>query len=102
MTPRQSDEFGYNLSHGLFLGEMDVPYWADVFRRDKNRLPHDYAELTQFALRRTPSRVHLKPYPRVDFALLPSGQRQAVFYSLVGGTTNRNCIVTWGQRDDIR
>jgi len=102
MTRRQSDELGYGFMHALFFGTMDVPYWVDAFRRDNRRLPHDYAELSQYASRRTQSRVQLKPYARVDFALLPSGQRQAAFYSVVDGVTNRTSRVIWGKPDDIR
>ncbi len=62
-------------------------------------MPKDYAELQQFVARETKSRVQLEPYPRVDFSLLPLGQRQVEFYSVVDGVTNKTSTVAWGKRD---
>lgn len=93
MTKRASNNLGYAVTEHIFGRTMDIPYWADAFRKDKGRLPKDYAELCQFVARQTDSRVQLEPYSRVDFAVLPSGQRQAECYSLVGNKR----VITWGK-----
>ena len=75
---------------------LDIPFWTEAFREKKGRLPRDYAELCQFVSRQTGSRVRLEPYARVDFAMLPSGQRQADCYSVIDGVTNKS-VMTWGK-----
>jgi len=75
---------------------LDIPFWTEVFREKKGRFPRDYAELQQFVSRQTGSRVQLEPYVRVDFAMLPSGQRQAECYFVADGVTNKS-VMTWGK-----
>jgi hypothetical protein len=85
-----------HLRESLF-GTMDVPAWVDTFWERKGRLPNDYPELVAFVAKRTQGEVQLKDYPRVDFSLLPSGQRHADFYSVVNGATNVTSRATWGK-----
>ncbi len=75
---------------------LDIPFWTEAFREKKGRLPRDFAELSRFVSRQTSSRVQLDPDARVDFAVLPSGQRQAVCYSVTDGVTNQS-VMTWGK-----
>jgi len=101
MSERKANNLSYAVTEPLFGRMMDIPFWTDAFRRDKGRLPSDYAELSQFVSRETDSRVQPEPYARVDFALLPSGERRAECYSVTGGVTNKS-IITWGKPDSIR
>ena len=98
MTERASNNLGYAVTENVFGSLMDIPFWTEAFRRHYRRLPKDYSELCQFVLRQTDSRVQLEPYSRVDFAILPSGQRQAECYSVSSGVTNK-CVVAWGKRE---
>jgi hypothetical protein len=93
MSKRLSNNLGYAVAEHIFGRMMDIPYWTDAFRRDKGRLPRDYAELCLFVSRQTDSRVQLEPYARVEFAVLPSGQRQAKCYSLAGNES----VMRWGK-----
>src|SRR6266567_5728434 len=77
MSDRQANNISYSVTEQMFGRTMDIPFWTDALRRDKGRLPHDFTELSRFVSRQTGSRVQLTPCTRVDFALLPSGQRQA-------------------------
>lgn len=95
VSQRAANNIAYGVTERLFGKKMDIPFWADAFREDKGRLPHDYAELSQFVSRQTDSRVQLEPYAQVDFGVLASGQRQAECYSVSGGITNKS-ILTWG------
>src|SRR5712691_10424056 len=61
MSQRASNNLGYAVTEHIFGRMMDIPYWTDAFRRDKRRLPRDYAELCQFVSRQTDSRVQLEP-----------------------------------------
>jgi len=93
MSKRASNNLGYAVAEKIFGRMMDIPYWTDAFRRDKRRLPSDYSELCQFVSRQTDCRVQLESYSRVEFAVLPSGQRQAKCYSLAGSES----VMTWGK-----
>jgi hypothetical protein len=95
---RTTRNISYGVVHGMFLGFMDLPFWTDEFRHDKRRMPRDYAELSAYVARQAGLGVQLPEYARVDFALLPSGQRQAECYSVHDGSTNRSTI-TWGKPD---
>lgn len=87
----------YALIHRLSPEKKDVPYWVDRFWELKGRLPENYPELASYVSKRTNGKVQLENYPRVDFKLLGSGQRQADFYSVTNGVTNLSSSVTWGK-----
>jgi hypothetical protein len=93
VSKRASNNLGYAVSERIFGRMMDIPYWVDAFRKEKGRLPKDYAELCQFVSRQTDAQVQLEPYSHVEFAVLPSGQRQAKCYSLAGNES----VMTWGK-----
>jgi hypothetical protein len=95
MSKRAIDNLRYTVTERIFGRMMDIPYWTDAFRKDKDRLPKDYTELCQYVSRQTDSRVQLEPYSRVEFAVLPSGQRQAKCYSLAGNES----VLTWGKTE---
>jgi hypothetical protein len=84
---RTARNVGFGISHMLFLGTFDLPYWAEAFRSDKGRLPKDYPELKRFIARSDPG-IQLKAYERVDFTLLPTGERHADCYWLAQSVTN--------------
>ena len=96
MSQRAGNNLGYAVTSGLFGKMMDIPYWTDAFRRDKSRMPKDYPELVRFVAQQTDSKVQLAPYDHVEFALLPTGQRQAVCYWVSHDTTNSS-TATWGR-----
>lgn len=93
VSKRASNNLGYAVTERIFGKMMDIPFWADAFRGNKGRLPKDYAELCQFVSQQTNSKVQLEPYSRVEFAVLPTGQRQAKCYSLAGNER----VMTWGK-----
>jgi hypothetical protein len=83
-----STSLAYEVGERVLGQPMDIMMWTEAFRTRKGRLPQDYVELCRFVSRETGSRVQLQPYDRVDFAVLPSGQRQAVCYTVSDGITN--------------
>lgn len=95
-TQRTARSISYGMLHEMFGGFIDLPFWTDAFREDKHRLPRDYAELSQYVTRQAGSGVQLPNFARVDFTLLPSGQRQAECNSVTDDSTNRSSI-TWGK-----
>ena len=98
MSDRQTNNISYAVTEHMFGRTMDIPFWADAFRRGKGRLPHNITELSEFVSHQTGSRVQLEHYDRVEFALLPSGQRQAACYAVADGVTNKS-VMTWGKPD---
>ena len=96
MSKGVSTSLAYEVGERVLGQPMDIMMWTEAFRTKKGRLPKDYAELCHFVSRETGSRVQLQPYDRVDFRMLPSGQRQAVCYSVAGGITNQS-VLTWGK-----
>lgn len=86
----------YAMTEHVFGKTMDIPFWTNVFRENKRRMPHDYAELANYVSNYTNKQVQLAPYDHVDFVELPSGQRRAVCYSVSGSGTNKS-VMTWGK-----
>ncbi|MDB6031703.1 MAG: hypothetical protein JWM16_2041 [Verrucomicrobiales bacterium] len=96
-SARSGDGTGDSAIRQFFLGTRDIPYWVDSFWDRKGRLPADYPELAAFVSQRTNGNLQLENHPRVDFTLLPSGQRHADFYSVESGKTNISSRLTWGK-----
>ncbi len=96
MTRRDATNLSYALLTQVAGDAVDVPFWTDVFLEKKGRLPNDYPELQHFAVQYFRGTLHMKPYDRVDLALLPSGMRQIVCYTVTDGITNKTRLA-WGK-----
>ena len=103
---------------------LPTPGWQNIYRKENSTGEAGLAAFgkklddpLQLELRRSecfaevlvafynsicPRRAHLYAYPRVDFELLPSGQRQVVFYAVVDGLTNRTSNIRWGKPHKYR